>query len=145
MKLKGLTGSGERNDEEYTTKTPPENKVPQKKQHAGSVLNLPNPLKIYSPSAKAEPSAMTLVSTDVQQLDEEIKGMMGTTENMLTIGNYTRRARICKVCGKEGSRANILTHIEANHIISNVSHSCDICGKNSRSRHGLRLHKVKEH
>ena len=88
---------------------------------------------------------MTLVSTDVQQLDEEIKGMMGTTENMLTNGNYTRRARICNVCGKEGSRANILTHIEANHIISNVSHSCDICGKNSRSRHGLRLHKVKEH
>ena len=145
LKLKGLTGSGEHNDEKYMTKAPPENKVPQKKKHAESALNLPNPLNIYNPNAKTEPSSMTLVSTDVQQLDEEIKGMMGTTENLLTIGNTTRRARICKVCGKEGSRANILTHIEANHIISNVSHSCDICGKNFRSRHGLKLHKVKEH
>ena len=148
LRLKGLTGSGEHNNEEYMAKAPPENKVPQKKRHAESALNLPNPLKIYNPDAKTESSSMTpvtLVSTDVQQLDEEVKAMMGTSENMLTVGNETRRARICKVCGKEGQRANILTHIESNHIISNVSHSCEICGKISRSRHGLRLHKAKEH
>ena len=126
----------------------PENTVPQKKQHAESALNLPNPLKIFNPNAKTESSTMTpmaLVSTDVQQLDEEVKSMMGISENMLTQGNQTRRARICKVCGKEGNMTSIKTHIEAYHIISNISHSCDICGKVSRSRHGLRLHKAKEH
>ena len=148
LKLRGLTGSSEFNDDKYTTKAPPENKVPQKKQYVEPALNLPNPLKIYNPNAKIESSSMTpvtLVSTDVQQLDEEVKSMMGTSENMLTVGNSKQRARICKVCGKEGTRANILTHIEANHIISNVTHTCDICGKISRSRHGLRLHKTSEH
>ena len=148
LKLKGLTGSAECNDEEYMTKAPPENTVPQKRQHAESALNLPNPLKIINPGAKTESSLMTLdtlVSTDKQQLDEEIKSMMEMSENMLTQGNQTRRARKCKVCGKEGDMANIKTHIESNHIVSNVTHSCDICGKISRSRNGLRLHKAKEH
>ena len=36
-----------------------------------------------------------MVSTDVQQLDEEVKSMMEMSENVLTIGNSTRRARIC--------------------------------------------------
>ena len=148
LKLKGLTGSTERNDGESETKAPPENRVPQKRQNAESARNLPNPINIYNPDAKQDPSSFTpntLVSTDVQQLDEEVKSMMGTGENILTVGNSTKRARICKVCGKEGTRANILTHIEANHIISNVSHSCDICGKISRSRDGLRKHKSKVH
>ena len=48
-------------------------------------------------------------------------------------------------CGKEGQWQNIKTHIEANHIASNISYSCDICGKVSRSRHGLRLHKARDH
>ena len=119
MRLKGLTGSGEHNNEEYMAKAPPENKVPQKKRHAESALNLPNPLKIYNPDAKTESSSMTpvtLVSTDVQQLDEEVKAMMGTSENMLTVGNETQRARICKVCGKEGQMMAIMNHIESNQI-----------------------------
>ena len=80
-----------------------------------------------------------------EELDEQINSMINITENLVTIGNQTRRVCTCNVCGKEGIRANIKTHIEANHIISNVSHSCDICGKISRSRNGLRLHKSKEH
>ena len=145
LRLKGLTGSVDPNDEEYVTKAPLETKLGQKKQHTEPILN---PLYISKPNAKTESSSMspvTELSTDVQQLDEEVKSMMEMSENMLTQGNQTRRARICKVCGKEGTRANIKTHIEANHIISNVSHSCDICGKISRSRNGLRLHKAKEH
>ena len=145
LKLKGLTGSNEHKDEVYGTMTEPlKAKLTQKKQHMESI---PDPLNIYKPDAKTEPFSMTplTVGTDVQQLEEEVKSMMEMSETMLTQGNQTRRARICKVCGKEGHRANIKTHIEANHIISNVSHSCDICGKISRSRHGLRLHKAKEH
>ena len=33
-----------------------------------------------------------------------------------------------------------MTHIESKHITSNISHSCDVCGKICRYRHGLRLH-----
>ena len=88
---------------------------------------------------------VSLVSEDTQQLDEEVKSMMEVSENTITTGNCKRRVVTCKVCGKEGTWTNIKTHIEANHIISNVIHSCDICGKSSRSKHGLRLHKAKEH
>ena len=144
MKLKGLTGSAERNDEEYVTKAPPE-----KKQHTESIPKIPNPIKnIFNPNTITKTSPMTpnaLVSTDVQQLNDEIKSMMDTTENLMTIGSQRQRVWKCKVCGNEGQRANIKTHIEANHINSNVSHSCDICGKISRSRDGLRQHKAKEH
>ena len=86
-----------------------------------------------------------LVSTDIQQLNDDVKSMMDPTEDFMTIGTERKRVWKCKICGKEGQVANIKTHIEANHIISNMSHSCDICGKISRSRHGLRLHKTKEH
>ena len=125
-----------------------EKKIAQKKQEAESIQNLTNPLNIYNPNAKSESPSMTpnaLVSADVQQLDEEVKAMMDSTENVTTIGSTRKRVWTCKVCGKDGQWANIKTHIEANHITSNVSHSCDICGKISRSRDGLRKHKAKVH
>ena len=144
LKLKGLTGSAQRNDEEYVTKAPPE-----KKRHTELIPNIPNHIKnIFNPNTNTKTSSMTpnaLVSTDVQQLNDEVKSMMDTTEDFMIVGSGRRRVWKCKVCGKEGHVANIKTHIEANHIISNVSHSCDICGKISRSRHGLRLHKSKHH
>ena len=46
------------------------------------------------------------------------------------------KVRICKVCGKEGSRKNIMDHIEANHIIG-VSIPCDLCGKLVTLRNNL--------
>ena len=152
LKLKGLTGSAKPNDEECVAKTPPEKKIAPKKEHrAESTQSFPNPLNINSnPNADTEsfsmtPVALGLVSTDGQQLDQQITSMMNITENLMTTGNQSVRVWTCNVCGKEGHRANIKTHIEANHIVSNVSHSCDICGKISRSRDGLRQHKAKEH
>ena len=145
LKLKGLTGSAECNDEEYVTKIDPENKVSRRQRQTESTSNLPNPLNISNPNANETIAQVALVSVEAQQLDKQIKSMMNTSENVMTTGNHTRRAWICNVCGKEGQWANVKTHIEANHIVSNVSHSCDICGKISRSRNGLRLHKAKEH
>ena len=148
LRLKGLTGSSERNDEDHLTNAPSEIKVAHKKQQAESSPNIPNPLNISNPNAKTEFSSIAqvaLVSVEAQQLDEQIKSMMNTSENVMTTGNNTRRVWTCNVCGKEGHRANVKTHIEANHIVSDVSHSCDICGKISRSRNGLRVHKVRDH
>ena len=63
---------------------------------------------------------------DVQQLVEEIKSMMEVTGNTIT-------------------ETNMKIHIEANHLSRAMAFSCDTCGKSSRSRHGLRMHKTREH
>ena len=44
-----------------------------------------------------------------------------------------------------GERQNMRMHMEANHLTNTISFSCDTCGKTSRSRHGLKLHKAREH
>ena len=106
---------------------------------------MPKPSNVYHPNTKTESSSVALVSVEADQLDEQIKSMMTMTENEVVIGGKKRKAYVCNVCGKEGQAANIMTHIEANHIESNITHSCDICGKLSRSGHGLRLHKAREH
>ena len=67
------------------------------------------------------------------------------TENEIVNEERKRKAYACNVCGKEGQPTDIKTHIEANHIESNITHSYDISGKISRSKSGLRMHKAKEH
>ena len=54
------------------------------------------------------------------------------------------RARICKVCAKEGSYKNIMDHIEANHI-AGISIPCSLCGQVVKTRNALRKHKIKHH
>ena len=44
-----------------------------------------------------------------------------------------------------GECQNMRMHIEANHLTNTISFSCDTCGKTSRSRHGLKLHKAREY
>ena len=99
-----------------------------------------------SPVRRSFERTVSLVETaDSGQLDQQIKSMMDSTENYITRKSGARkRAFICKVCGKEAEDSDMRRHIEANHI-SNVSHSCDICGKTSRSRNGLRQHFAKVH
>ena len=96
-----------------------------------------------SPALKTV-SNQTAASIYLHQLKEQVKSMMEHSGNMIFVGKIPRRARICKLCGKEGELGNIQKHIEANHI-SGANHPCDICGKNSRSRHGLRQHKTSNH
>ena len=79
-----------------------------------------------------------LVSGDFQELDEKVKSMMEKSPNRTSDG--TKRADICKVCGKEGQWVAIRDHIEANHI-EGVSLPCNVCGKECRSRMSLRKHK----
>ena len=147
LRLKGLTGSAENNELKPHKAEPPQNNMAPRKQRKEASRNMPAPMDIHRPHFEKElPSEMpvALVSDDVRQLNEQVKSMMDFSENRLTSG-HRDRLRICKVCGKEGITANIMTHIESNHITSNISHYCDICGKISRSRNGLRLHKAKDH
>ena len=79
---------------------------------------------------------------DIESLDKQVKSMMTFSDNA---NPYQRgRARICKVCGKEGSMKTIMDHIEANHI-TGISVPCDLCGKASKSRDSLVHHKSKFH
>ena len=145
LRLKGLTGlSNESNIEEITNKTvPPDNNIKEMK-NVETTFNGANQSNVYNPVAKAESSPVALVSAAADQLDQQVRSMMTRTEHEIIRGTKKEKAFACYECGKEGQWSNIKTHIEANHI-ANTSHSCNICGKISRSRHGLRLNKAKEH
>ena len=81
---------------------------------------------------------------ELQQLDDQIKLLIRRSENMVQSGETKKRGYICQVCGKEGDRTGIRRHIEAHHI-TGIVHSCDLCGKGSKSRDGLRRHRIREH
>ena len=84
------------------------------------------------------------VSGDVylQELDQQVKSMMENSQNIIAETKQQRRAKICKVCGKEGAASAIRDHIEAHHL-EGVSLPCNVCEKTFRSRTSLRLHKCK--
>ena len=82
--------------------------------------------------------------TDIQSLDQQVKSMMIFSENAVPHGTRNGRARICKVCGKEGSMQSIMNHIEAHHM-TGISIPCDTCGKAFKSRNSLNAHKSQQH
>ena len=143
LQLKGLTGEQEFKENEPRDAVPQNRNeaLPQIPQTSKSKRQLPTKPEtaFYSETNGTVSLLKTTVDADLDQLDEQIKSMMDSTENFMTKGGQRRRVFICKVCGKEGEDWNVSRHIEANHI-SNLSHSCDICGKTSRSRNGLRQH-----
>ena len=146
LRLKGLTGTAENNElKHHIIEELPQNNIAHRRECKESIRNMPAPMDIHHPRFEKEFSSempVAVVSDDVRQLKEQVKSMMDFSENRTTSGE---KLRICKVCGKEGNTTNIMTHIESRHINSNISHSCDICGKISRSRNGLRQHKAKDH
>ena len=82
------------------------------------------------------------VSADLQELDAQVKSMMDQSQKMIQSGKIQRRAKICKMCGKEGQYVAIRDHIEAHHL-EGVSLPCNVCDKTFRSRNSLRLHKCR--
>ena len=73
-----------------------------------------------------------------RDLDDLITSMM--TKSEVSLGNGRGKMASCKVCGKEAAYHDMPKHIEANHI-TGVSHSCDVCGKISKTRNGMEIHK----
>ena len=78
----------------------------------------------------------------LESLDHRVKSMMTVSENAAPHGKG--KARICKVCGKEGGTQNIINHIEANHI-TGISVPCGLCGSVFTSRNLLSNHKSRFH
>ena len=123
LRLKGLTRSSENSDSKYVG---PEKPPKKRKPNIVPIPKMSNPIISGEENELFSMAQVSIVSEDIQQFDEEVKSMMEVSENTITTGDQTRKAYTCKVCGKEGQRTNIKTHIEANHIVSNITHSCDI-------------------
>lgn len=77
-------------------------------------------------------------SKELEVLDGQVKCMMEKTQNSTSDGS--KKAYVCKVCGKEGHNVNIRDHIEVNHL-EGVSLPCNNCKKKFKSRGSLRKHK----
>ena len=133
LKLKGLTGSStESNTQEFSNQAfLPEKNIEEKKPHVKTTSNIPRPLNTNR-NAKKGSSSGALVSVVADQLEGQVKSLLIRTNKEIFVGKEKKYAYACTLCGKEGQLTNIKTHIVANHIASNISHSCDICGKISR-------------
>ena len=104
LKLKGLTGVAENGEQERVSNKHPEKIIAVKKDDPKPIPNLPNLVETYrtGPASEREHSPGALVSVQGEHLDQQIKFMMGMSENMLAHKHERVRMRICKVCGKEG-------------------------------------------
>ena len=142
LKLKGLTGENVEQSEvgipsdriPFEMKAKEIFKVNQSKPQRQSIIKN-QPLSINNETRLTIPN---YTSGDLQELDEKVKSMMEKSVNLIPSGK--ERAKICKVCGKEGAGIAIRDHIEANHL-EGISLPCNICGKTFRSRIRLRQHK----
>ena len=155
LKLKGLTGEGEK-QHDAKGPVPPESDLHEEilSQRTHPTFHRKEEAVITAetrvPFDYETERTVSLETTESDQLDEQIKAMMDATENFITRKSGSRlralRHRVfkCKVCGKEGEDFDVRRHVEAIHL-TNISHSCDICGKTSRSRNGLRKHTEREH
>ena len=143
LRLRGLTGGAEA--EKEPVKEPPYSKsVPLKEEIGQIIQTLPN-LESPPPTGSQNTTvALTnhKVNVELKDLDEQIKSMITKSDARTSNGQGSMAS--CNVCGKQGPLKHMPHHIEAFHI-SGVSHPCDICGKVSRSRHGLSMHKVQVH
>ena len=154
LKLKGLTERSEDSSNNQTEVETPKHVIGPNPTKNVLLQNKIQPEQITQTNTwgTKEPSFERTIATftpaaddpEFHQLDEQIKSMMELSGNLVTVGKETRKGSICKVCGKEGTSIDVKRHIEVNHI-TGVTHSCDICGKISRSRHGLRQHKTSHH
>ena len=147
LQLKGLQGSKDQN-EFFDTK---QNDFPPSTKPARNTSNISSNFEAKSSSTESTKDAnkkenhalvlpkTKLLSRDLQDLDTTVKSMMETSQNTIMDGNCRKKAKICKICGKEGKATVIRNHIEANHL-EGVSLPCNQCDKTFKSRNTLNQH-----
>ena len=150
LKLKGLTGGVGRTKEEEEIHIPPSETsgsqnqskmIKQNHKTFGSGFEHQNETLLdYDTAAVAK---NTGIDVDQQNFDEHIQSMITKSDVSSGKGKKLKLAT-CNICGKEAAFQNMPRHIEAKHI-TGVSHACGICGKTSKSKHGLLQHKLMNH
>ena len=154
FQLKGLTrNAGEKQTEKFSEKTyePKLGQTATKQQHSNVYLPKPKPTTDVKFEENMTPSLETIMAlpdfsetgTNIEELDLKLKSMMTFSENPAQ-GGCSGRARICNICGKEGTRTYVMQHIEANHM-TGLSIPCNMCGNLFCSRNALRIHKSRAH
>ena len=154
FQLKGLRGNQTEKESSDVFPSPTKKKDPSiqqtmkaaSKQYPQSLKNIQNETEN---SQNTFETAVALTDhttnyTDIESLDQQVKSMMIFSDNADPYKKNGARARICKVCGKEGSRQSTMNHIEANHI-TGISIPCDLCGNAFKSRYSLTAHKSRHH
>ena len=144
LKLKGLTGQKDLSEETIEANQTKMSAQPTLKKEKLNIkpgqqnYALKKVLDNSELSQEMTSSVENFVCQDLQELDIKVKSMMEKSPNLIPYQNA--KAKICKVCGKEGAGIAIRDHIEANHL-EGVALPCNICGKIYRSRMLLRKHK----
>ena len=131
LQLKGLDGSKDQQESNEAAQLKPnennsDSRLPTTKTHL-TMKETPFDSHKTRSNALALPKT-SVMSVDLQELDETVKAMIETSENVIQSGKLQVRAKICKVCGKEGHTTDIMRHIEAHHL-EGVSIHCNFCDK----------------
>ena len=152
LQLKGLRGNQTQIHEEVFQEQAATQRLPQRSPDSRSLskknafkknVSPENRLGVHGENDKALAQIdETTNTTGVESLDRQVKSMMTFSESAGPKGQG--KARICKVCGKEGGMRNIMNHIEAKHI-DGISIPCDFCEKLCTSRNALSYHKHLQH
>ena len=152
FKLKGLSGSSQSDEEPHQSKPHKSYRMPTEReleQHRISNFEAPVKEKHFEGKYFEERTPdktvalkNTGVSVELQDLDDQIKSMI--TKTNISAGLGKGFLATCNVCGQQKPFMHMPQHIEANHI-TGISHSCDLCGKTSRSRNALKVHKIAYH
>ena len=147
LQLKGLRGNRTENEVEDFQRTTQQKSNPKSPRYRSATEQFPADIVVNNENGLVQPTtgkALVLTdgatnNTNMESLDQQVKSMMEVSENA---DPYIKRnrARICKVCGKEGNMQSIMSHIEANHI-AGISVPCDLCGRSFKSRNSLSNHK----
>ena len=150
LQLKGLRGNQTENEVEDFQKPTQQKSSPKTPKDRSATEQFPSNEVAYNENGLVRPTTEKAIvctdeainNTNMESLDQQVKSMMLVSENA---DPYKKgRARICKVCGKEGSWGDIKKHIEANHI-AGISIPCGLCGRSFKSRNSLSVHKSLNH
>ena len=147
LKLKGLMGRETELQESCASSQSEQSRVKAPRPEPEPLIDFNNLNKdkqflIADSNTEQRIAVSQQVSADLQELDAQVKSMMDQSQKMIQSGKIQRRAKICKMCGKEGQYVAIRDHIEAHHL-EGVSLPCNVCDKTFRSRNSLRLHKCR--
>ena len=141
LQLKGLSGNNDGEKAHKVESHPPKSKKKdnETKMVKDQILEAEDSFKDQNCEGTIAVKEQVREVAVLEGVDQEVRSMM--EKSKVSFDSAGRAAIICKVCGKEGQRSNIWNHIEAKHITCEVSYACDKCGKGSKSRNGLFLHK----
>ena len=142
LQLKGLEDSATQDGSRYDKQPKPMEKYKRNQDENPKTQQTEHEIRYDSNKIGNNVLALpktSVSSASLHELDETVKAMMGQSENIIRVGKEQRPARVCKVCGKEGYRTDIMRHIESYHL-EGVLIPCSRCDKMFKSRNSLRQH-----